>query len=75
MAVLTTSQRKKIPTSKFAGPGRTYPVPDVAHAKAAIIDAAVAEKKGHISAAEEKHIDAMAERVIHQSKPGNHKTK
>lgn len=75
MTVLTKKARSHIPASKFAGPGRSYPVEDKNHARAAIVDAAVAEKKGHISPAEEKHIDRMAENVLHQSKPGNHKTK
>lgn len=29
---LTTKQRKRIPTSEFAGPNRSYPIPDRAHA-------------------------------------------
>lgn len=32
MAKLTTKQRNALPDSKFAGPGRTYPIPDKAHA-------------------------------------------
>lgn len=32
MAKLTTKARKAIPTSKFAGPNRSYPIPDRAHA-------------------------------------------
>ncbi len=36
MAKLTKKTRKKIPTSKFAGPGRSFPIEDKAHSKAAI---------------------------------------
>jgi hypothetical protein len=32
MAKLTAKTRAKIPTSQFAGPGRSYPIPDKAHA-------------------------------------------
>ena len=36
MARLTTKARKALPTSSFAGPGRSYPVEDKAHARAAL---------------------------------------
>lgn len=35
MAKLTTKQRNALPDSAFAGPDRTYPVPDRKHAIAA----------------------------------------
>ena len=37
MARLTAKARKKIPTSQFAGPNRSFPIPDAAHARAAIM--------------------------------------
>lgn len=37
MAKLTKAARAAIPTSKFAGPNRTFPIPDKAHARAAIM--------------------------------------
>jgi len=40
MATLTTKQREKLPTSSFCGPGRTYPVPDISHARNALARAA-----------------------------------
>jgi hypothetical protein len=40
MARLTAAGRAKIPTSKFAGPNRSYPIPDRGHAIAAESDAA-----------------------------------
>lgn len=36
MAKLTTSARKGLPTSKFAGPDRSYPIPDANHARNAL---------------------------------------
>lgn len=35
MAKLTSAARKKIPSSKFAGPGHSFPVEDKAHIRAA----------------------------------------
>ena len=37
MAKLTQKARAKIPSSQFAGPGRSFPIPDAAHARAAIM--------------------------------------
>jgi len=39
MAKLTKAARARIPAKDFAGPGRTFPIEDRAHAKAAILDA------------------------------------
>lgn len=36
MAVLTAARRKKIPTGEFAGPDRSYPIPDKSHARNAL---------------------------------------
>jgi hypothetical protein len=38
MAKLTKKARAKIPADKFAGPGRSLPVEDRKHARAAIVD-------------------------------------
>lgn len=35
MARLTASKRRSLPASTFAGPGRSYPVPDKNHARLA----------------------------------------
>ena len=37
MAKLTAKARAKIPASQFAGPNRSFPIPDKAHARAAIM--------------------------------------
>jgi hypothetical protein len=64
MAKLSKAERKALPAETFAGPGRSYPVPDKGHAHAAIVDAAHAEHVGHISKATEAHIDARARAVL-----------
>jgi len=38
MARLTTKARKKLPGKDFAGPGRSFPIPDKSHADAALRD-------------------------------------
>lgn len=37
MAKLTSKARKALPSSTFAGPGRSFPIPDKKHARAAIM--------------------------------------
>lgn len=39
MSRLSSQQRKDLPSSTFAGPGRSYPIPDRGHAIAAESDA------------------------------------
>jgi hypothetical protein len=60
MSKLTAKARAKIPGKKFAGPGRSFPVEDKGHARAALIDVGKAVRAGHISSAEAEHIRAMA---------------
>jgi hypothetical protein len=36
VAKLTAAARKKIPTAKFAGPDRSYPIEDATHARNAL---------------------------------------
>jgi hypothetical protein len=67
MAKLTSGQRKKLPKSSFAGPGRSYPVPDKAHAANAKARASQAVKAGRMSKATESRIDAKANRVLGKS--------
>lgn len=57
MARLTSKQRSSLPKSTFAGPGRSFPIPDKNHAKAALID--VGRAKG-LSSGEKAHIKAVA---------------
>jgi hypothetical protein len=38
MARLTAKARRKLPAKDFKGPGRSFPIPDKAHARAALQD-------------------------------------
>jgi hypothetical protein len=64
MAKLSAKQRKALPKSKFAGPGRSYPVPDKSHAANAKARASQARAAGRISAGQEASIDAKANKVL-----------
>ncbi len=59
MAKLTTKERNSLPAKDFAGPGRSYPIEDKAHARNAKARAAQ-----HASPALKKKIDAKADRVL-----------
>lgn len=65
MAKLTKAARARIPSREFAGPGRSFPVEDKAHAVAAERLAPRAERAGHISHAQEQHIERRAKAVLH----------
>jgi hypothetical protein len=60
MSKLTTGQRKAIPTSEFAGPNRSYPIPDRSHAANAKARASEMYNRGVLSAAVKARIDAKA---------------
>ena len=64
MAKLTAKARKRIPTSKFAGPDRSYPVQDRAHAANAKARATQQEDKGNLSHAQAQRIKSKANRVL-----------
>lgn len=49
MATLTTEQRKKLASSVFAGPDKSYPIPDRKHAANAKARAAQMLKAGKLS--------------------------
>ena len=61
---LTAAARAALPPSAFAGPGRTYPVQDRAHAIAAESYAKQALEAGRMSAPEYRHIMAAALREL-----------
>lgn len=61
---LTTAARKAIPMSKFAGPGRSYPVPDKSHAANAKARATQQVAKGNLSPASAAKIRAKANKVL-----------
>ena len=64
MSKLTAADRKKLPDSAFAGPNRSYPVPDEAHAKAAKSRASQAVHAKRMNKAEEDVIDVKANKVL-----------
>ena len=69
MAKLTTKKRKSLPKSDFGLPGdRKYPMPDKAHAANAKARATQMAKKGKLSAAAKKKIDAKANRILGKKK-------
>ena len=67
MSKLTSKTRDKLPASEFAGPGRSYPVPDKAHAVDAKARASQAVKAGRLSKDQAAKIDAKADKVIKKS--------
>jgi hypothetical protein len=64
MSKLTTKERNALPKSQFAGPGNSYPIPDRSHAINAKARAAEMHNKGKLSLAQQKAIDAKANKVI-----------
>jgi hypothetical protein len=64
MAELTAKARSKIPSSEFAGPGRSYPIPDRSHAGNAKGRAAEQYKKGRLSKGAYDRIVARADRKL-----------
>jgi hypothetical protein len=64
MAKLTAAQRKALPKSAFAGPGRSFPVPDKSHAKFAEEIATRQQKQGKLSPAAASRIRAKASKVL-----------
>ena len=64
MAKLSPTARKDLPKKDFAGPGKSFPVENRAHAKAAILDAGTEAKRGKMSAAEKSKIDRKADAVL-----------
>ena len=68
MAKLTTKARNKLPKSDFAGPGRSYPVEDKAHARNAKARASQMESKGKLSESAKERIDSKANKVLKSKK-------
>lgn len=64
MGKLTAKSRSKLKSSQFAGPGRSYPVPDKSHAANAKARATQAANSGRISKSEEGRIDRKANAVL-----------
>lgn len=64
MAVLTVATRNALPTKEFAGPNRSYPIPDKAHAENAKSRATQAVKAGRMSPAQAAKIKSKANAKI-----------
>lgn len=64
MATLTAKQRKALPATVFAGPDRSYPIPDKAHAANAKARSTQAVEDGRMSKSEKSKIDAKANRKL-----------
>lgn len=68
MGKLTSKQRNKLPPADFAGPDRSYPVNDRAHAANAKARASQMVKKGKLSPAAKAKIDTKANKVLEKGK-------
>ena len=66
MSKLTTKARNALSKSSFAGPDRSYPVEDHAHAANAKARASQQYNKGHISLSMLHDIDAKANKVLNK---------
>ena len=64
MAKLTAAKRKKIPAGQFAGPDRSYPIEDKAHARNAIARASQQRNAGSLTMAQAAKIVAKARRKL-----------
>ena len=65
MAILKAASRNALADRTFGLPGsRKYPMPDRSHAANAKARAAQQVKRGKLSPAKEKRIDAMANRIL-----------
>ncbi len=64
MSKLSTQQRSKLPASEFAGPGRTFPIPDRSHAEDAIRMASRSYNAGNISKHTKHTIVAKAQQAL-----------
>ena len=64
MSKLTTKARKALPASKFAGPGRSYPIENKSHAANAKARATQMVKSGKLNAHTAAKIRAAANKVL-----------
>ena len=64
MAKLSTAARKRLPTSDFAGPNRSYPVENKSHAANPKARATQMVAKGKLSSGAAARIRAKANRML-----------
>jgi hypothetical protein len=72
MATLTTKQRKALPSSKFALPGKRFPIPDASHARDALARVSQGVKAGTLSAADAAKVRTAANKML--GTPGKKKS-
>jgi hypothetical protein len=70
MSKLTTEKRDSVPDRAFAGPGRTYPIEDAAHARDAKARASAEYHRGRLTRAEFDAINASADAVLKEAGRG-----
>lgn len=63
MGRLTTATRNRLPTSVFAGPGRSFPIEDKAHGRAALSRAHFAKNPGAIRAAVHRRFPTIGKKT------------
>lgn len=73
MAVLHAKQRNALSKSSFAGPDRSYPIPDASHARNALARAKQQENAGRLSAAQYEKIAAKAHAKLGEQRDAVHK--
>lgn len=61
MARLTAKARNKLPSSTFAGPNRSFPLPDKAHARAALQDL---PKTNKLTPAQKANVRSRAKGIL-----------
>jgi hypothetical protein len=64
MSGLTAKTRKGMPSSKFAGPDKSFPVEDKKHARLAIGGATRSERAGNITPEQANAIKHRADHVL-----------
>lgn len=64
---LTAAKRKSMPKTQFAGPGKSFPIPDKNHARLAISGATRSERAGNISPATAAKVKTKAKAKLHDS--------
>ncbi len=64
MAKLTSKKRNALPAAQFAGPDRSYPIPDASHAANAKARATQQVAKGNLAPSTAAKIKAAANRKL-----------
>jgi hypothetical protein len=73
MAILNAKKRNALPAGKFAGPDRSYPIPDASHARNALARAKQQENAGNLSQSQYEKIAAKAHAKLGEQRNKTHK--